>query len=417
MGDIDLSISNGTCWANNNVALPAEYIPCGNVATGGSYACCHYGDNCLDKHACYHAKHDITYLAGCTNQHYDGPACPKKGNYYDQQWVGLTRCDPDVDHWAGCPEADEVVGAELPTDCACNDTNSAILAAPSKIADVASLPQTLSGVISWFPGYEPTTAAAASSSSSSSTTTTSSTATGDAGATGVSSSTATTTSEASTEESPTAPPDPTTTQVIGSPAGASATSAATLSAGAQAGIGVGAGVGGLLVFSGLAFLLLRRRRRGTQPQPAFGGNAAWDPHPHPHPHPAMGGGGSSSNKGFFDAPPPPPPKNPYSAQEQAPFHKAELPVDNEPRSAGASSSIMGGSEGRFQAYDPRVHGDYERDRISRISGGTPGSPPSLPLSPATPVSPQTTGNPEAGAQQQQQQQQQPKDDAVHELQG
>ncbi len=56
MSEINPSVSNGSCWANVNVALEDEYIPCGNVADGNSYACCHYGDNCLASNACYHAQ-------------------------------------------------------------------------------------------------------------------------------------------------------------------------------------------------------------------------------------------------------------------------------------------------------------------------------------------------------------------------
>ncbi|KAI2640135.1 hypothetical protein GGS21DRAFT_400397 [Xylaria nigripes] len=154
--DFDPSISNGSCWANVNVALEKDYIPCGNAGKGSSFACCHNGDICLSSHACFHIHYGITYLAGCTTQDFSGPACQNKGDFFNQSWVGLTRCDPDKVSWAGCPEKKGIVGSDPPTpNCKCS--NDTILFRDSPILDnIASLPSRLGGSISWYPGYEPT---------------------------------------------------------------------------------------------------------------------------------------------------------------------------------------------------------------------------------------------------------------------
>ncbi|KAI1824308.1 hypothetical protein F4861DRAFT_272688 [Xylaria intraflava] len=158
MDDVDPDVSNGSCWANVNVALAEEYIPCGNAADGNSYACCRYGDNCLSSNACYHSHFGITYLAGCTTQDFSGPACQNKGIFVNQSWVGLTRCDPDQNWWAGCPEEKNIVGSNPPTpNCKCSDDALLFEDAPT-LENIASLPLRLGGTISWFPGHSPTVA-------------------------------------------------------------------------------------------------------------------------------------------------------------------------------------------------------------------------------------------------------------------
>ncbi|KAI1435224.1 hypothetical protein GGR50DRAFT_658232, partial [Xylaria sp. CBS 124048] len=168
MDEFDPNVSNGSCWANVNVALPDEYIPCGNAADGNSHACCHVGDNCLSSNACYHDHFGITYLAGCTNQDFSGPACQDKGVFFNQPWVGLTRCDPDQSLWAGCPEKGDVVGTDPPTaNCKCSKGTTLFRDAPT-LENIASLPLGLGDTISWFPGHEPTATTLQSSPSSTS---------------------------------------------------------------------------------------------------------------------------------------------------------------------------------------------------------------------------------------------------------
>ncbi|CAJ2502521.1 Uu.00g099150.m01.CDS01 [Anthostomella pinea] len=241
MSDIDLDISNGSCWANVNVALPDQYIPCGNAADGRSHACCHVGDKCVSSGACYHANYRTTYVAGCTNQNYDGSECQNKGNFYNQQWVGLARCDPELSLWAGCPEENEVVGdIPPPTNCTCTgstDDNILFQDAP-QLADIAMLPQRSGEAISWFPGHEPTDTGSVSAPKPTRTNTTSTTDTPSTSASGN---------------------DP---QATSNPGPSSASSADNgLSTGATAGIAVGASIGGLIVICLVVIALLLRRRK------------------------------------------------------------------------------------------------------------------------------------------------------------
>lgn len=52
MGDIDLSISNGTCYFAPGEQSSDNIIPCGNAANG-VYACCQATDYCLEYGACF----------------------------------------------------------------------------------------------------------------------------------------------------------------------------------------------------------------------------------------------------------------------------------------------------------------------------------------------------------------------------
>ncbi|KAJ2972389.1 hypothetical protein NUW58_g9194 [Xylaria curta] len=242
MDKIDLNISNGSCWSNVNVALEEEYIPCGNVASGNSYACCHYGDNCLSSNACFHKKFGITYLAGCTSQDFSGPACQNKGEFFNQSWVGLVRCDPDQSYWAGCPEYEGIVGSSPPTqNCQCSKDNILFEDSP-RLDNIASLPLGLGGTISWFPNHEPTTAVPTNIPSTTFTRTTYSTT-----ASSVS-------SKAPDESSPPTPTPSTPSTAVPSPA-------SKLSAGDKAGIGVGSVLGALAIGCIIAMFVVMRKRK------------------------------------------------------------------------------------------------------------------------------------------------------------
>ncbi|KAI1133454.1 hypothetical protein F5Y10DRAFT_88361 [Nemania abortiva] len=337
MDDIDRSISNGSCWANVNVALEDEYIPCGNVADGNSYACCHYGDNCLSSNACYHMRFGITYLAGCTTQDFSGPACQNKGEFYDQPWVGLVRCDPNQTLWAGCPEEKNVVGSSPPTaNCKCSE-DSVLFQDSPMLENIASLPLRLGGKISFFPNHEPT---------------------------------ATTTSTISTTSGQAT--HPTSTSSITSDRPAESTLSNTtpptsgLSAGEKAGVGVGSAFGAIVVIGliALAVVLLRRKAQKTEmpnsqsPVPTIALDSAQ-------------GGPLGPNTSVFSG------------------FKAELPAD-EPRSATtvAPSSIRSSLAPalspahspvlhQYQPYRPGCYGDNRHSNVSQLSSGAHGYSESL----------------------------------------
>ncbi|KAI1154607.1 hypothetical protein F4825DRAFT_163170 [Nemania diffusa] len=340
MDGIDLNISNGSCWSNVNVALEDEYIPCGNVADGNSYACCHYGDNCLSSNACYHARFGITYLAGCTTQDFSGPACQNKGDYYNQSWVGLVRCDPDQTSWAGCPEENNVVGSDPPTpNCKCSEDTVLFQDSPM-LANIASLPQSLGGTISWFPGHEPTSITTTNTASTTSTQATSTTSISSSSSDTAVGSTATTSAPSNTT-----PPT------------------AGLSAGAKAGIGIGSVFGAALIISLIALAATLWRRKAKKKEMP----TSQPPLPTVQVDPVQGQ-----------------PSGPHPPVFSG--FKAELPAD-EPRSAStlSPSSIpnsptppgLSPTSRQYQPYRPGVYGDTRHSNVSQLSTATYGYPESL----------------------------------------
>lgn len=53
MRDINVQISNGTCYYDSGRKSSANIMPCGNAAYS-VYACCQQGDVCLDQSTCYY---------------------------------------------------------------------------------------------------------------------------------------------------------------------------------------------------------------------------------------------------------------------------------------------------------------------------------------------------------------------------
>ncbi|KAH9898846.1 hypothetical protein F4778DRAFT_171805 [Xylariomycetidae sp. FL2044] len=263
--DINLSISNGSCYWNVYVLGADNFIPCGNVAGGSNYACCQAGDKCLSSNACFNTKYGSTYLYGCTDPGYSAPACPRKGNLTKQAVVGLTRCDVEDDsEWAGC-EGDGDTDQLQPPDsdtCTCSSGDALFRDAPT-LTDIAILPTSLGGTISWYKGHSPTalddtkttrstTRSAPSSSSSSSSS---------------SSQTIPTTSGNSATVSPTLFFTSTLTgSAYSTPTSSAPTS--SLSSGAKAGVGVGSVLGAALVaaVAYMAFLLRKRSQKGSMEQ-------------------------------------------------------------------------------------------------------------------------------------------------------
>ncbi|KAI1113933.1 hypothetical protein F5Y14DRAFT_462055 [Nemania sp. NC0429] len=380
MTKINRNISNGTCWANVNVALEDEYIPCGNVADGNSYACCHYGDNCLSSNACYHNRFGVTYLAGCTTQDFTGPACQNKGRFYDQGWVGLVRCDPDQTSWAGCPEKDGVVGSSPPTsNCKCSK-DTVLFQDNPMLANIASLPLSLGGTISWFPGHTPTGTPDTTSTTSHRETQ------------------STTISTASSSDSPaesTTLPTPTSSTTTPPVAG--------LSVGEKAGIGIGSAFGAIIIGCLIAIAVILQRRKAKKkeapgPQPTVIPPIEPDPTQHQH-EPNLPG------SPLFNG------------------YKAELPAD-EPRSAStmAPSSIHSSPgpvpsphlspplhQVQYLPYRPGVYGDNRYSTISEMSSGTHGGYSESLVSTLSPAPPSAaTERPKAGPGQ---------PDTIHEVQG
>ncbi|KAI0148784.1 hypothetical protein GGR57DRAFT_515123 [Xylariaceae sp. FL1272] len=343
MDAIDPNISNGTCWAAVNVALDDVYIPCGNVADGNSYACCHFGDKCVSSNACFHDKYGVTYLAGCTDKGFDGPACTNKGIYMNQSWVGLQRCDPVKTRWGGCPEKDEIVGISPPTgNCKCSD-DTVLFEDDPTLKDIGRLPQTLGGTISWAAGHAPQP----TSSKAPTTTSTSS----------VPMSTSST--ESSTMSSIISEPSATNTN----PA-ESASPEPGLSTNSKIGIGVGAGVGFLVLVCLVAVAVLLRKKK------------------------------PEDSLHTLDISPPPQQAHRRDSPSIYGF-KSELPA--EPLSATSNgtgftpspmTSPLSPQPQQFKAYNPQVHGDYSRySAIPESRSGNNVNPSNI----AGCVSPQTTG--------------------------
>lgn len=58
MADINLLISNGTCYYDEGKASSDNVIPCGNAAND-VYSCCQAGDFCLDYSICYNDNREL----------------------------------------------------------------------------------------------------------------------------------------------------------------------------------------------------------------------------------------------------------------------------------------------------------------------------------------------------------------------
>ncbi|KAI1303296.1 hypothetical protein F5Y03DRAFT_407289 [Xylaria venustula] len=357
MSDIDLDVSNGSCWSNVNVALEDDYIPCGNAADGNSYACCHYGDNCLSSNACYHAKFGITYLAGCTSQDFSGPACQNKGIYVNQSWVGLTRCDPDQSSWAGCPEEEGVVGSEPPTaNCKCS--KDAVLFQDSPTLDnIASLPLTLGGFISWFPGHDPTRSVTTKTPSSTLTHSTPSTIL------------SLTSSDSPAESNPTVSSQPTPTSSTTTPP------TSGLSSGAKAGIGIGS-VFGIIAVGWLVITLILRKRKAKKKEPPK--LQPFLPTTEPDSARAEPSVPNFTELGVFKAELPA--DGPLSASTMA---SSSIPYSPSPAQTPAPST----TPHQYQPYRPGAYGNHRNSDASQLSSRTQGYPESLPST----LSPQLTG--------------------------
>ncbi|ROW04692.1 hypothetical protein VMCG_04753 [Cytospora schulzeri] len=140
MDDINVLISNGTCYYGVGMESSDNVIPCGNAAN--------------DVYPCY----TTTYLAGCTDPEF-GRGCPVK-DHTGQQLLGLVQCagtdtsDGEV-LWSGCPGPATRTALGQPSVCECTGTADGLLYAPTSLGAVASLPTRVGETISFAEGHMP----------------------------------------------------------------------------------------------------------------------------------------------------------------------------------------------------------------------------------------------------------------------
>ncbi|KAK8058557.1 hypothetical protein PG994_009005 [Apiospora phragmitis] len=360
MADINVLISNGTCYKSTDEESYRDYIPCGNVASGQHYQCCSKGDICLSSNACFNiGDSQNTYLAGCTDQSYKADACPNKGVYAMQEWVGLTHCDGehnkrglDVD-WLGCDEdlgQPSVTSGNRTCDCTNRADMVPLFTDGQILTKHASLPRTLSGTIIFVEGYKPTAASSPTQQPSK---------VDDGGVTGT--------------------PAPEASSGTGTPAAAvsASPSSSSLSTTALAGIGAGAGVGVIIIVIAFVFLALRYRRLKAEKETGYRGL---------RPSPAGTSGPSSLGKtddGNYDG----------QASPNA-FPSAGTPAQHYHHSGDNSGHSHGFFKAELPADSPNVYQAYDPDRdrwVPPLSAISERSNETMMNSPSPLVSPQSTG--------------------------
>ncbi|KAK3985888.1 hypothetical protein QBC44DRAFT_151121 [Cladorrhinum sp. PSN332] len=261
----NILVSNGTCYSAAGDELDKSFIPCGNAAFGPQ-TCCGAGDICLRNNACfgYHGTgygSALTYQAGCTDPEYKDQSCPDKHGI-DGPWIALTRCDDGDGLWAPCPQEGNPTTLRPGSFCSCTAAASTTIVVSSytQIPDVASLPQSTGGTISFFPGNTPTAPSnpppvqttGGGNNNDQSTSRSAGT-----GSTGTNAS-ASQTGGSNSSGSPNASSSPNQSGAD-DPAGAG--SSGGLNTGAKVGIAIGAVVGGLILLGVLIALYRKRRSR------------------------------------------------------------------------------------------------------------------------------------------------------------
>ncbi|KAG8169116.1 hypothetical protein KVR01_001865 [Diaporthe batatas] len=160
-GDINLYVSNGTCYIGQNEQADKAMIPCGNAANEHA-ACCQAGDNCLESSVCFNIDFGVTYVSGCTDPAYKHPSCPPKFLYQmipATPWLGLSYCNGTSDEWVLCDQAQHPITLTEPDACWCpkdEDDRTATLSQSSVIPGTASLPTKILGSIQFSVGHYPT---------------------------------------------------------------------------------------------------------------------------------------------------------------------------------------------------------------------------------------------------------------------
>ncbi|KAI1440592.1 hypothetical protein F5Y02DRAFT_422894 [Annulohypoxylon stygium] len=374
--DNEVDISNGTCYYAANTQAKSDYIPCGNVDIGANWACCVAGDICLGSSACYHLRFDVTYLAGCTDPDYRDNTCPPKGKFAKQQWVGLENCKYDTDVWAGCAEIGDVPGSKPPAMCICSKEVEVLTDKPV-LDNVAQLPTSLGGTISWYDGMSPSALTlfpthtlpsiivTSTSSHPSATANPISDPISDPNAIHPSTIVWNPSQSTSSVVQVTTTPSTVTPSSNQPDLSASTPTGTNLSTAAQAGIGIGAGVGAILL-GGLVYLVFFLRKR----QDLLRGNA-----------------------GQFDLPcDPTDPIDPTDPTSPTPTELAANELKRASELPGspvvselASPTSPTAPQRAFRAYNPLLHGNYAQQPQTRIDEKTLGNEGSAPASPLSPV--------------------------------
>ncbi|KAF1975320.1 hypothetical protein BU23DRAFT_82601 [Bimuria novae-zelandiae CBS 107.79] len=292
MSDLNILVSNGTCYSKAGEKLDESFIPCGNTAFGFQ-TCCGAGDNCLADNACFghHGNgygSDLTYQAGCTDPDYNDDSCPDKRGI-DQPWIALTRCDDDEAVWGACSQEGNPSTLQPGSFCSCTEeaqfSPTAFRDAPT-LALFAALPTATGESIRFENGHVPSGDPASDSSPAE--TGSSSAGSPSAGSSGTSgggsapsrTNAAGTPAGSGAANSPTGSPtvsptgstsgDPSPSSSGSSESGSngspssdppSSGSSSGLASGAKIGIGVGVALGLLVILAIIGAILLRRRRR------------------------------------------------------------------------------------------------------------------------------------------------------------
>lgn len=246
--------------------------------------------------------------------------------------------------WAGCPETGSVVGTNPPTsNCKCSK-DTVLFKDKPRLDNIASLPQSLGGTISWFPGYEPTRAISTETPSTTTTRITYSTI-----------------SSATTSDDPTklSSQTPTSSATVPPESG--------LSVGEKAGIGVGSSFGALAVGCLIIIaVILQKRKAKTNENPSSQPSL-----PTIEPGPAQ-----SSVLGGFKAELPA--SEPHTASTRATYSIPSSPI-----------STQSLTPSPYQPYNPGVCRNNRSSNVSQLSSGTHGGSESLvsALSPLIPEDP------------------------------
>ncbi|KAL1878191.1 hypothetical protein Daus18300_002108 [Diaporthe australafricana] len=249
--DIDIFVSNGTCYSSAHLKADSAMIPCGNDANDHA-ACCQAGDNCLESSVCYSPEYGVTYISGCSDPSYEHPSCPNKFNDRATPWLGLSYCNGTSNEWVICDQKKKSPVLTKPDTCFCptdEDDRTMTLSQSSIIKGTASLPTTLGESIQFSRGYYPTV-------NSNSATATASTADASISSSSLSSASPDFTEATSNDNS-----------TNGSPGHAHPPQQSGLSPGAKIGTIAGAVIGTLLLaLMAMGWMCLRRRRQKQQLQ-------------------------------------------------------------------------------------------------------------------------------------------------------
>ncbi|KAJ4396227.1 hypothetical protein N0V93_000446 [Gnomoniopsis smithogilvyi] len=343
----NIYVSNGTCYAGPGLQADAAMIPCGN-AYFQPQSCCQHNDHCLESSVCYNSDHGVTYVAGCTDEGYNGSVCPDKFDDPGAPWLGMAYCNDSSNDWILCDQAGHPGTIMDPDPCACPTATaerSMTLNQAHGIAETASLPDSTGLPIGWNTDFYPTipyslpTASSVIPSS-----------TGD---------TATVPTSSSIVEP--------TTDTISSPFPPFATSFNTS---AKIGTAIGASVFGVVLLALLGFFVLRRRHHPKQQEHLHdtGGKApSDDPDPEPDPDTI----GVAYGSGRYD-------ESQLSIASPRPSeldNKAARPwsmvseLDNGRDGAGAGGAVYVGGQGHMDAIMETSHGQNVLRGWERAQGG------------------------------------------------